>query len=234
MATISLTERACTLSDRAGHDQRVVMPRVGWDGYQAIVAIQGDRNRPQLVYLDGDLFLMSPARFHEWLNDRLGTFVREVVVGLVIPCIATREQKFRRDRADEEGVQLDDSFYLANHAALAAKTGDDDIDLRFDPPPVLVIEVVNPHPATHALVALRRFGFPEVWVGSAGGVEIHRLGIDGRYRLSKSSVSLPFLTAVEIYEWAARSHMASTTQWVRGLRRWIQDVFVPRAAGPIH
>ncbi len=229
MATATTTPTPVQAPDQVVQgDQRVVMRGIGWEGYLTMLRLQGERSRPQMVYLDGNLQLMSPSVIHERLNDRLGMFVRVVVEELDIPCEPTRETTFHRHE-DEAGVQPDDSFYLANSEPIAAKDGKEDIDLRVDPPPDLVIEVVHTHPATDAIEVLRRFGVPEVWVGDSDGLRILVRRANGRYIASKTSKAFPFLTAVEIIEWATRPGMASMTQWVKEVRRWVQEVLIPRA-----
>jgi hypothetical protein len=47
----------------------------------------------------------------------------------------------------------------------------------------------------------------------------------------KTSVAFPFLTAAEIFDWAARPGMPSMTQWILEVRQWIQEVLVSRVQG---
>jgi len=211
-------------------DGRAEWVGIGWDGYRAMLRIQGERSRPQLVYLDGDLLIMSPPYNHEWLKKRLARFVVEVAVGLNIPFIMAGETTLRR-RAKRGGVQPDESFYFANWAAIAAKKGREDIDLRVDPPPDLAIEVVYSHDATAAVEVLRRLGVPEVWVGTEGGLGILTLGADGRYGESDTSLIFPFFTAAEIHEWATRPGLDLNMDWIREVRRWVRDDLAPRVLG---
>lgn len=213
--------------DAATGDQQVLWQRVGWDGFEAILQIQGDRSRPQILYLDGNVTLMSPSRVHERRNDRLGTLVREVFNALGIPCIPTRETLFRRGR-DEAGVQPDDSFYFANLGPIAAKADDADIDLQTDPPPDLVIEVVHKNKADDAVEILRRLGVPEVWVSLHDRLQILVRGEDGRHVEAQRSLVYPFLSAAELHDWATRRDLPVMTEWTRALRRWIAEVVVPR------
>jgi Uma2 family endonuclease len=213
-----------------GGDQRVVFLGIGWEGYEALLKVQGEKARPQMIYLDGDVLLMSPSHNHERRGERLGVFVRVVFEELDIPCVVTREQTFRRHK-DEAGVQPDDSFYFGNSAPIAAKDGKVDIDLQVDPPPDLVIEVVHTHSAAAAVEALRRFGVPEVWVCDSDGLRILVLRANGRYFAAKKSKVFPFLTAAEIFEWVDRPGIGYSTPWVKELRRWVQEVLVPRVRG---
>jgi Uma2 family endonuclease len=235
MATITPTPAPASAPapapvEPARGDQRVAFVGIGWEGYLALLKVQGEKSRPQIIYLNGDAYLVSPSNIHERLGDRLGTIVRVVVEELDIPCEPTRETTFHRSDL-EVGVQPDDSFYLANYRPIAAKDGKEDIYLDVDPPPDLVIEVVHTHPATQAVEVLRRLGVPEVWVCKKEGLSFLIRRKNGRYAEAKSSLSFPFLTSDEVFEWVARPGMASMTHWVKELRQWVKDVLVPRVRG---
>ena len=219
-----------TWSESPRGDQRVELVGIGWEGYLALLEIQWKRSRPQVIYSHGDAQLVSPSNIHERLGRRLGLFVMTVVVELDIPCEATGGTTFHRHDLDA-GVQPDESYYLANHRLIAAKNGREDICLDVAPPPDLVIEVVHTHPATKALEILRRLGVPEVWVCAKDGLRFLASGRDGQYSESEESSSFPFLTSAEVFNWVARQGSASTTQWIQELRRWVQDVVVPRVRG---
>jgi Uma2 family endonuclease len=208
-------------------DQCVEFVGVGWDGYRALLKIQGEKSRPQIIYLDGDAYLVSPSNLHECLKKRLGQIVVEVAVGLDIPFLMAGETTFRR-RKKEVGVQPDESFYLANAGRVADKIRKKDIDLRIDPPPDLAIEVVHTHDATAAIEVLRRLRVPEVWVGDEDGLRILIRRANGRYVESKTSLAFPFLSADEIYELANRLPTGFDSDWTKQIRRWVQEVLVPR------
>lgn len=198
-------------------DQCVALRDVGWKGYLTLLRLRGERPAPRMVYLDGTVWLMSPTFLHERLKSRLGQFVMEVVVGLMIPCIAAGSTTFRR-RAKRGGVEGDQTFYLANAARIRGK---DRIRLRTDPPPDLAIEVVYSHDADEAIEAYRRFRVPEVWVCDEAELVILVLQPNGKYAPSTTSAAFPFLTASEIHDWVTRPQSESDTEWTRELRRWV-------------
>src|SRR6516165_3500982 len=99
MATATLIPSAEAIGD-----QCVEFPAIGWKGYCTLLRLRGARSMPRMIYLDGTVWLMSPAFPHERLSVRLGLFVMEVVVGLNIPCIPARSTTFRR-RAKKGGVE---------------------------------------------------------------------------------------------------------------------------------
>lgn len=210
--------------DPATGDQCVELRDLDWQGYLTMLRLRGERSRPRMVYLDGTLYLMSPAFPHERLSERLGLFVMVVVEELNIPCITSGHTTFRR-RSKRGGVEPDKSFYLAHEAQIRGK---DRIHLRTDPPPDLAIEAVNTHGASAAVTVYKRFRVPEIWVGDQVGLRILIRQANGRYTESATSAAFPFLSAAEIADWVHRPQTGSDTDWIRALRRWVQETLLPR------
>ncbi len=221
MATVTASP---TATEESEGDQLVVLRDIGWNGYSAVLRARGERKMPRMVYLDGDLYLMSPAYLHEHFAERLGLFVIEVVVGLDIPCIHAGSTTFRRKRK-KGGVEGDKSFYLANLNRIRGKTK---LHLRKDPPPDLVVEAVNTHDADASVEVWRRFGVPEVWVHENEQLQILVLQPNRQYEPSEVSASFPFLKAVEIQEWINQPQTDSETSWIKELRKWVAGTLVER------
>ncbi len=40
-------------------DQVVQWCGIGWEGYLALLKVQGEKSRPQIIYLNGDAYLLS-------------------------------------------------------------------------------------------------------------------------------------------------------------------------------
>src|SRR3954465_14251202 len=72
-------------------DQCVELRDVGWKGYATLLRLRGERRRPRMIYLDGDVSLVTTSFPHERLAKRLGILVQEIVVGLDIPCVPAGE-----------------------------------------------------------------------------------------------------------------------------------------------
>ena len=216
-----------TITTETSADQCVVMRGVDWNGYEAVLRARGEKAVPRIVYLDGELFLISPSFAHEHLSGRLGQFVMVVVEELDIPYVPARSTTFRR-RQKRGGVEGDETFYLANASRIV---GTGDLHLRKDPPPDLAVEAVNTHEADAAVEVWRRFGVPEVWVCDGAALRILSLQPDGRYSESPASVSFPFLSSTEIFDWVSRPQTGNETSWIKLVRGWVRDVLVPRAKG---
>ena len=157
---------------------------------------------------------MSPAYTHEQFAERLSILVLESVIAFDLPCKTSRSTTFRR-RKRQAGAEADASFYLASAAQIYGRR---ELSLRRDPPPDLVIEVVNTHPADEAVEVWRRFGVPEVWVADASRVRILTLQADGAYAEASHSPSFPALAATEIFDWMMRDLGALDSDWIKALR----------------
>jgi Uma2 family endonuclease len=214
---------------RGNHvEGEVVLRAVGWSGYDAILHLRGERTQPRLLYLDGNVFLMSPALRHENLADRVLLLVVELALGFGIPCRTCRSSTFRRETL-QGGVEADASFYLANAHLVSDR---ETLDLNHDPPPDLVVEVVNTRPARHAVEVWRRFGVPEVWVAREDRLSILTLQRDGAYQESSRSLAFPGLLAVDLHDQLGRDLMGLVTEWLPGLRRWVAERVDLQRANP--
>jgi Uma2 family endonuclease len=222
MATTTETRAAQDLGD-----QCVEFRAVGWKGYSKLLKIRGDRGTPRMVYLDGDLFLMSPSYPHERLKHLLGLFVMVVAEELDISCHAAASTTFRRRKKDV-GVEGDQTFYIANAGRVRGKV---DLDLRQDPPPDLAIEAVQTHPVGSSIEVYRRLGVPEVWICDGSELQILVLRENGRYRESAKSVSFPFLSGDEILVKLNDAKVYLDTEWTKSLRRWVRETVLPRSMG---
>ena len=209
-------------------DQLVVFGGIGWAGYEEVLKVRGGRARPRLVYLDGDLLLMSPGHSHERDKDRFLLFVAATARALRMRFRSSGSTTYRR-RSKDGGVEPDQSFYFANAGRVAGKL---EIDLDVDPPPDLAIEVVYSHSADAAVEVSQRLGIPEVWVCDERGLTFLVLGEDGSYEESATSRSFPLLPASEILGWVRHPDGVEFTdlEWLDALDSWMQETLLPRAA----
>ena len=170
---------------------------------------------------------MSPAYPHEQMADRLSDLVKLAAYELQLGFKSARSTTFRR-RKKQAGAEADASFYFKN---LERIRGRRDLNLRRDPPPDLAIEAVHTHAADAAVEAWQRFRVPELWVADTAGVHILILGDDGTYAESVTSVTIPTLTAIEIFGWMTYELGGNDYQWMDALKTWVRDVLAPRWRG---
>ena len=204
-------------------DQVVEMRGIGWTGYKTISRLRQGRSRPKLIYLDGDLILVSPGQPHERLNIQVARFFYEVIASLRIPTLSLGQTTWRR-RKKEIAVEGDQTYYIINEPLVRGKK----IDLRVAPPPDLAIEVVDTNKADHSLEVYARLGVPEVWVCDKNRVGILILNATGEYNEATHSLALPYLSALEIFEQSRQPVEMSDLDHIDGIRRWVREVLLPR------
>jgi len=207
-----------------GGDQCVALRDVGWEDYEALLRIRGDRSAPRMVYLDGSLLLMSPSFAHERLVTRLGWLVAVLVEELDIPCVPSGGATLRRQN-ERGGVEPDLSYYFRDESPAGGRP---DLDLDVDPPPDLAIEVVWTHKADASVEVHRRLGVPEVWVWEKSRIRMLHLDRTGEYIPAARSLAFPTLAASEVDSWILKDIERSNTAWVKEFRAWVQRVLVPR------
>jgi Uma2 family endonuclease len=115
-------------------ETRIVLHGVGWQGYEAMLGIVGDR-LPRITYIRGDMELMSPSQDHERFKISLRRIVDVVTEEFGIPCVATGATTWRR-KARDCGLEADESYYVANLPRIRGKK----IDQDADPAPDLAID----------------------------------------------------------------------------------------------
>ncbi|MBX6316106.1 MAG: Uma2 family endonuclease [Isosphaeraceae bacterium] len=120
---------------------------IGWEGYQTLLGLLGDRSI-RMTYDRGNLELVAPLIIHERYKKLLGRMVKAITEELDIPAVAAGATTFQREDLDR-GLEPDECYYLANAGRLRDTQR---IDLTFDPPPDLAIEVEI------AASALKRLG----------------------------------------------------------------------------
>jgi Uma2 family endonuclease len=215
-----------SILDSTEPESAIELPNLGWKSYSRMLRLLKGRRSPKLIYLDGDLTLLSPISFeHEFSSRRLTLFVVEIALGLGIPFVSSGQTTFRR-RSKRAGVEGDDTFYFGENEALVR--GKKRLNPRIDPAPDLAIEIVVSHPADKAVNAWKRLGVREIWVLKKTKTRIISRTDDGKYAEMEVSRMLPTVSALDIHEWATRSAASSVNVWLLDLRSWVRDVLIPR------
>lgn len=195
--------------------QRVVLHDVSWETYERLLLDQGDRSGPRLTYDRGELEILSPSAEHEEANRSLALVVEEVAIEWLIEIRNVGSTTFKRkDR--ERGFEPDSSFYVQH---LEHVRGRSQIDLAFDPPPDLVIEIEVTRPALPKLPIFASLGVPEVWRWDGERFTILRLADDG-YAEHPAIAALPQLTGEVLARFMNDSRSVRRTEWVRRIREW--------------
>ena len=205
-------------------EQRFVLRDVGWDGYEAMLKLVGDRRSVRITYDRGDLELMSPSLDHEEFGRLLARLIDTVTEELRIPCRGLKSTTWRKQLKDR-GLEPDECFYLARFPQVRGKRK---IDLSVDPAPDLAIEVEISRSALDRMGIYAALGVSEVWRFDGETLLVEQLQADGTYTTVAASPSLPMLPLDEVVRWVREFEtIEDQTEWIRQFREWVRQTLVP-------
>jgi Uma2 family endonuclease len=206
-------------------ERRFVLRGVGWEGYEAMLAMVGDRSSIRVTYDRGDLELMSPSSEHDLFKSLIARLIETLTLELDLPCEALGSTTWRREPRDK-GLEADECYYLANAPRVAGKKT---IDLANDPPPDLAIEVEISRSALDRMGIYAGLGVPEVWRFDGEALRIEQLQADRTYAEVDRSPGLPMLPPAEVVRWLGLAEdFPGQTPWLRQFRDWVRDELAPR------
>jgi Uma2 family endonuclease len=162
----------------AGPDtDQFVYLRVGWDGYEQLLAMRGDSSVPRITYLKGVVELMSPSRHHEKNKTSLGRLLEvwAYEVGVQLEGYGSWTLK---DSKEERGAEADECYTVGR----VAESDDDRPDIA--------IEVIWTSGGINKLEVYRKLGVREVWFFKAGKLAFFALRGE-RYEELAASELLP-------------------------------------------
>lgn len=194
-------------------EQKVLLSNVSWETYELLLADHQDSSVPHFTFDRCTLEIMSPSLEYEKLNRSIALLVSIFTEEMEVESEDLGSTTFRREDL-ERGFEPDSCFYIQNEEQIRGK---DRIDLAFDPPPDLVIEVDITSPSINKLPIYSRLGVPEVWRYDGVKLEILRLG-DARYAEVTESTVLLSLTSSVLTGLMERSKSLRRTVWLREVR----------------
>ena len=220
MATVTVPQ---AIAIKADPDSRFVLYNVGWDGYEAMLQIVGDRPI-RLTYDQGNLELMSPSQPHEKNRELIGLLVVLMAMELEIPCETAGSTTWRRQTLDR-GLEADACYFLFDHAEYAKERT---INLNIDPPPDLAIEIETSRSAFNRRAIYAALGVPELWRFDGERLIVERLRPDGTYEACAHSPAFPFLPLDEVVRLVKEGESMVFAQWGRMVQEWVRNELRPR------
>lgn len=184
------------------HDQRIILHDVSWEQYETILAIRGDRGRPRIAYLEGELELTSPSRGHERLKKLFARLLEAY--------------------ADERGIEIEGIGSLTMRSAPRKRGAEPDecYEIGVSPKerPDLVIEVVWTSGGLDELELYRGLGVPEVWIWKAGVLQLFALRGE-RYEGIERSAALPDIDLTLLVSCLAEPRQSAAVRRLRAALR---------------
>jgi Uma2 family endonuclease len=208
-------------------ERRFLLRGVGWDGYQSLLNMIGDR-AIRLTYDRGDVELMSPLSKHERKKCFFGQAVRILAQELSIPLMPVGSTTMKREEVDR-GLEPDEGFYLGN---LERIRDPDRIDLDVDPPPDLAIEIEITRSALDRVGVYGALRVPELWRFDGRLLKVLIRQQDGSYRESPQSAAFPGVPMHEVARFVTMEGIKDENEWARLFRNWIRELLLPGEEPP--
>lgn len=197
--------------------QRVLLKDVSWQEFETILEEMGEHRASKLAYDKGTLEIMNPLPEHEANKEIIGDLVKALLEELDIEFLTLGSTTFKnQDMA--QGIEPDQCFYIQNEAVVRGKKR---IDLAFDPPPDLAIEIdvtSRTHPSIYEALKV-----PELWRFEKGKLQINVL-VDDSYVESNPSPNFPGLPLIEVIpNYVEQSQIVGRNRTWRALRTWVRE-----------
>jgi Uma2 family endonuclease len=195
-----LTDAPISLDAASLPDQPIVISGVDWDGYEALLAVRGERSQPKAAYLDGMVELMSTSREHERVKSTIGCLIEAYCLESDVEFSTYGNWTLKR-KVKCAGAEADECYIFGRDPT--AKDW-----------PELAIEVVHTHGGLNKLEIYRRLEVGEVWFWELDAISVYVLDRDG-YRGAARSVCLPDLDLELVCQLAL---VEPTSEAIRRLR----------------
>jgi Uma2 family endonuclease len=168
-------------------NQSVVLHNISWFSYKQIADAVQDQTPAHFTYDRGNLEIMVLSLQHEKLKKILAMLFERLCEELDIEILRAGSTTFQREDL-ERGFEPDECYYVANAEKMRNKNK---VNLDFDPPPDLTIEIDIKHSSLNRMNIFASVGIPEIWRFDGENLAIYLLEKND-YVASETSKILPF------------------------------------------
>lgn len=197
--------------------QRVILRNINWNEFEQILGELGNSRASRLAYYQGTLEIMVPLPEHEDGKEIIGDIVKILLEEFDIEFRSLGSTTFKR-RNMVSGVEPDACFYIRNEPAIRGK---DKIDLNYDPPPDLAIEIDITSDSEIKKNSYEALGVPELWIYNGRSLAIYILQ-NHQYITTNPSQIFPNLPIIEaIPHYLAQSKVQGRNTAIKAFRAWL-------------
>ena len=197
---------------------RLSLYDVEWDEYDDLLQQMGDTPGFRVSYDNGRMQILSPSARHEKYKNLLHDFLLILGDELNLEVLSYGSVTLRL-KATGKGAEADDCFYIQHAADMALK---DNIDLRCDPPPDLVVEIDLTSESGGKLRIYSALGVPEIWRFDGSKCQVLVLTGD-TYVETGCSLAFPFLDGQRVCNFVSNSSTAGPGSARASLRIWLKS-----------
>lgn len=199
--------------------QRVILPNISWETFEAMLREMGDNRVTRVAYDQGTLEIMTPLMPHEHNKRLLEKLIDTLAEELDLNIKSIGSTTCKRKNL-QRGVEPDSGFYIANEPVMRAKQT---LDLTYDPPPDLVIEVDYTSSSVDRLLIFQALGVSEVWRYDEPTMLIYQLQGNKYIQCNNSPTFMNLPLTIEIPQFLAASLNIGEIRMIREFRTWIKQ-----------
>ena len=200
--------------------QRILIHNLEWTEFESLLEELGEHRSARIAYSHGTLEIRMPTPEHEVDKELLGDVVKILLDELEIDCECFGSTTFKRQDMDS-GIEPDQCFYIQNHDQMRGKRR---VDLNFDPPPDLAIEVDVT--SKTQLDVYAQLGVPELWRYTQNQLRIDFLQ-GASYQQVSTSPTFPNLPISDLVaDVLAESSKLGRSPALRALRKKVRQLIL--------
>ncbi|MGA9772108.1 MAG: Uma2 family endonuclease [Blastocatellia bacterium] len=191
---------------------------VTWEEYEQLLADLGEAYAVRIFYDQGRMEIVAPNSIHEKPKSIIHRLVIALSDELDIDIEGFGSTTFR-EKLKAKGAEPDECFYVQNASSVIGK--EEEIDLRYDPPPDIVVEVDRTSASLNKFNIYSALGVPEIWRIKGRSLQIYILS-ENNYEQSLTSRAFPFLSAETLSEFLAKGFIEGERKIARAFRDWVR------------
>lgn len=199
--------------------QSVVLHNISWSSYQQITNSLQDETPAHFTFDRGKLEIMVLSLKHENLKKILAMLFERLSETLDIEIFAGGSTTFQRQDL-ERGFEPDECYYVQNADLMRGK---DSVNLAFDPPPDLTIEIDVKHSSLNRMSIFAAIGIPEVWRYDGENLTIYLLENE-EYKESDVSSVVPNVTAEKLSQLIETGRYSPRREFLLEIKKYTNEL----------
>jgi Uma2 family endonuclease len=196
----------------------LILSDVPWSEYEQLLADLGEGYAVRVSYDHGRLEIVTPSSKHEKYKELILRLADTAADELGCELESFGSTTFKLEQL-AKGVEPDTCFYV-HHAA--SVTGKDQIDLRTDPPPDVVVEIDVVQKSMRKFAIYASLGVPELWRYDGRRLHVYHLTEQG-YVEAPASRALAALTGEVLSRFLERGKTDSQRAVLKSFREWLRS-----------
>lgn len=192
---------------------------VSWKEYEQLLTDLGESYHKRIFYDCGRLEVMTITSLHERQKNVINRLISAISDELDIDIESCGSTTYKEE-IKAKGAEPDDSFYVQNAGVVVGQEAD--LDMTYDPPPDLVVEIDRSSSSLNKFPIYAGLGVSELWRVREWQVRIWLL-LGDEYEESSHSRAFPFLTAEALSGFLEKGINEGSRKAAKEFREWIRQ-----------